>query len=211
MESPRIPTEPRQRGERRVRVRQAGPTSYLQVAYHGPEASHPDSAALLVLDAIFSGAKAMSISRPAAGNRSSRLYRALVETEWATSADSSHSLSVDPGLFSFDVTARPERRVEDVERVLFEEIDRLVQSGVSEEELERARKQTRAQLAYSLESVANQAYWLGFFEMLGGTALRRSSESRWPVSPGGRAAWRVPDRDNRAVGQFIPPASRRAH
>jgi len=207
VESPRIPTEPRQRGERRVRVRQAGPTSYLQVAYHGPEASHPDSAALLVLDAIFSGAKAMSISRPAAGNRSSRLYRALVETEWATSADSSHSLSVDPGLFSFDVTARPERRVEDVERVLFEEIDRLVQSGVSEEELERARKQTRAQLAYSLESVANQAYWLGFFEMLGGyERFDGFGESLAGVSREDvlRVARQYLTEDNRTVGQFIP-------
>jgi len=54
VEPPRIPKEPRQRGERRVKVRQAGPTSYLQVAYHVPEAGHPDAAALIVLDSVLS-------------------------------------------------------------------------------------------------------------------------------------------------------------
>lgn len=206
-EPPRIAKEPPQRGERRVRVRQAGPTSYLQIAHHVPEAGHPDTIPLMVLDAVLSGAKAMSIFRPAAGNRSSRLYRALVETEWATSAGSSHSLNIDPGLFSLDVTSRPERRVEDVERVLLEEIDRLLDSGVSEEELERARKQTRAQLAYSLESVANQAYWLGFFEMIGdherfdGLGEALASVSREDVLT---VARRYLAEDNRTVGHFVP-------
>lgn len=207
VEPPRIPEEPRQRGERRVKVRQAGPTSYLQVAYHVPAASHPDAAALLVLDAVLSGCKAMSISRPTTGNRSARLYRALVETEWATSADSSHSLSVDPGLFTFDVTARPERKVEDVERVLLAEIDRLLDAGVTEEELVRARKQTRAQLAYSLESVANQAYWLGFFEMLGDhERFDRFEEALSSVTQEDvlTVARRYLTEDNRTVGQFVP-------
>ena len=34
------------------------------------------------------------------------------------------------------------------------------------EELEKAIKQTKAQFAYSSESVTNQAYWLGFSEMI---------------------------------------------
>jgi zinc protease len=203
----RIPEEPRQRGERRVKVRQAGPTSYLQMAYHVPAATHPDAPALIVLDAILSGAKPMSVMRPSGGNRSSRLYRALVETEWATSADSSFSLTVDPGLFSFDVTARPERRIEDVEQALLHEVDRLLESGVSEEELIKARKQTRAQLAYSLESVANQAYWLGFFELLDSyERFERFEEALSAVTAEQvqEVARKYLTEDNRTVGHFVP-------
>lgn len=208
--SERIPPEPRQRGERRVKVRQAGPTSYLEVVYHVPAATHADAPALIVLDAVLSGATPMSLMRPSGGNRSARLYRALVETEWATSASSTFSLTADPGLFSFDVTARPERRAEEVEEVLLREVDRLLESGVSEEEVLKARKQTRAQLAYSLESVANQAYWLGFFELLEGyERFERFEEALSEVTAERvrEVARQYLTEDNRTVGHFIPTNS----
>ncbi|NPV07814.1 MAG: insulinase family protein [Anaerolineae bacterium] len=208
--SDRIPPEPRQRGERRVKVRQAGPTSYLQVAYHVPAATDADAPALIVLDAVLSGAKPMSLMRPSGGSRSARLYRALVETEWATSATSTFSLTADPGLFALEVTARPERRADEVEEVLLREVDRLLELGVSDEEVLKARKQTRAQLAYSLESVANQAYWLGFFEMLESyERFERFEEALSEVTPDQvrEVARQYLTEDNRTVGHFIPTNS----
>ena len=41
---------------------------------------------------------------------------------------------------------------------------------VTAEELDKAIKQTKAQFAYSSESVTNQAYWLGFSEMIADSA-----------------------------------------
>ena len=201
--------EPVQKGERRVKVRQAGPTSYVQVAYHVPEGTHQDAAALMVLDAIFSGAKPMSLSRPSAGNRSARLYRALVETELATDATSSYGLTIDPGLFRFEITARPERTAAEVEAALFAEVERLVRDGVTEAELAKARKQTRAQLAFALESVANQAYWLGYFEVLGGYERFDSfADDLAAVTPEQvqAVARAYLHEDNRTVGTFLPTA-----
>src|SRR3972149_5191718 len=75
--------EPEQKGERRVTVEGEGQTSYIDVAYRGPEARHPDFAPLVVLDAILSGPSGLSLFGGGSTNASSRLYRALVDTELA--------------------------------------------------------------------------------------------------------------------------------
>lgn len=199
--------EPPQKGERRVKVRQAGPTSYVRLAYRAPEATHPDAPALMVLDAVFSGAKPMSLSRPTSTSRSARLYPALVEAELASDVSSSFSLTVDPSLFSFEATVLPERRPEEVEEALLREIDRAVTDGVSEEELAKGRKQTRAQLAYSTESVANQAYWLGYFELLDSyERFERFEESIASVTREQvqEVAHKYLVEDGRTAGHFVP-------
>ena len=58
------------------------------------------------------------------------------------------------------ITLREGRRAEEAEDVLFSEIVRLQNEGITEAELNRARKQAKAAFAYSTESVTEQAYWL---------------------------------------------------
>jgi zinc protease len=53
-----------------------------------------------------------------------------------------------------------------VERALLAEIDRVIEEPVSDAELAKAIKQTRAQFAYSSETVTDQAFWLGFSEVV---------------------------------------------
>src|SRR6202165_4299696 len=45
-----------QTGERRLIVRRPGPTHYVMLAYHAPEASHVDAAAMVVLSSLLGGA-----------------------------------------------------------------------------------------------------------------------------------------------------------
>jgi zinc protease len=158
--------EPIQRGERRVVVEGPGTTSYLEVAYRAPRATDPDFFPMVVLDTVLGGAKAMSMGGGSGSNRSSRLYRALVETELAADADSSMNPTVDPFLLSFSATVRDGREAADVEAALMAEIDKVRSEGVSEAELQKAIKQSRAQFAYSSESVTDQGYWLGFSEVV---------------------------------------------
>ena len=158
--------EPPQRAERRVTVRQPGTTAYFQAVYHAPDARHPDFYPLLVLDAILSGAKPMSLSSPSVTNKSARLYRALVETELATSAFSSFNSSLDPGLFAFSATVRAGRTLEEVEVAMLAEIQRVIDEPVEDAELTKTIKQSRAQFVYANESVSDQAHWLGRMEML---------------------------------------------
>lgn len=158
--------EPAQRGERRVTVEGPGSTAYIEIGYRAPQATHPDYHPLVVLETILSGAKGMSLWGGGTANRSSRLYKALVETELASDADCAISSTIDPYLFSFEATVRGGRTLQEVEAALLAEVQRVVEEPVSEGELAKAIKQTRAQFAYSSESVTDQGYWLGFSEVI---------------------------------------------
>ena len=158
--------EPPQRGERRVVVEGPGMTQYLEIGYRAPDATHPDYYPLVILDTILGGAKGMSLWGGGTSNRSSRLYKALVETEIASDADCAISSTVDPYLFSFSATARDGRTLPEVEQAILAEIQRVIDEPVSDAELQKAIKQTKAQFAYSSESVTDQGYWLGFSELV---------------------------------------------
>ncbi len=154
--------EPAQRGERRVIVEGAGETHYCDIAYHIPAATHPDFHPLTVLNAILSGGSGFLVGRGHITNHTSRLYRALVEEEKAVDIDGSLSPTVDPGLYRLTATLWPEVPPETAEERIEQEIARLRDAPVSDDELAKARRQARALFAYSSESISNQAFWLGF-------------------------------------------------
>jgi zinc protease len=164
---PVLAVEPPQIGERRVVVRQPGTAQYFQAAFHVPQARHSDRMSLMALEAVLSGASPMSISGGATStHRSARLYRALVETDLAVRAGCGYSSNIDPGLLVFSAAVRDGRKLEEVERAIWDQIKRLQDEPVSEEELQKAHKQARAQFAYALETVTNHAFWLGYMDMV---------------------------------------------
>jgi len=159
--------EPPQQGERRVKVERPGATPLISVAYRVPEIGHPDWIKLWMLDSILGGAS--GFGGGGVGNKTSRLYRALVKTQLAAGVGSGMMPSLDPFLYSFDLTLREGRSLEEVEAALFAELEKAVQGDISEAELEKAKKQSRALFAYSTETVTNQAFWLGYFEHIAGS------------------------------------------
>ena len=154
-------TEPEQQGERRVTVERPGNTAFLELCHRAPAATHEDWFKLRLLDAILSG------SSGASDNKTSRLYQALVKTEIAAGVGAWMTPTVDPYLYSIIVTLRDGRSPAEAEAALLKEIARLQSHGVSEAELNKARKQTRAAFAYSRESVTEQAYGLAQSFILG--------------------------------------------
>ncbi len=74
--------------------------------------------------------------------------------------------TIDPFLYSFGATVMPGRTVAEVESALWSEIERIQREPVAQSELDKAIKQTRAQVAFGTETVTNQAFWLGFSEMV---------------------------------------------
>jgi zinc protease len=163
-----VAREPAQLGERRVTLRRPAPTDYLWLAYHVPEASHPDTVPLLVLDAVLSGAKGLGVGGGGGGmGRSSRLYRALVASGLARGAGSHSGLSRDPGLLLFGVTGLPGGDTVRLERTLDEVIDRIRTQVVPDDEFARVQKQLKAQFVYSAAGASSQAWWLGQMALLG--------------------------------------------
>jgi zinc protease len=164
--------EPLQEAERRILMRRPAPNRYFQAVWHAPSASDPAAIPAILLDSILSGAKSMGLgSGRSPMGRSSRLYRSLVHRGLASGAGSSFSLTRDPYLFSVSATLQPGVELATVEQIVFAEIDDIRSNGVSEEEVERAKKQVRAQLTYGSEGVTSQAYWLGNLEMVASHTL----------------------------------------
>ena len=204
------PVEPIQEGERRVTVRRPGPLPQFLAAYHAPPIGSPDVFPLMVLDAILSGAGSLGMSGGGANlGRSSRLYRALVETELASGASSGFGLMRDPYLFSLSAGLRPNVALEEVERVAFAQVDRLRDEPVNDEELARALKGLRAQFAYASEGVTSIAYWLGSLSMIHTHTLYDQLMDRFTAVTAAdvqRVARQYLAPDNRTVGHFVPSA-----
>jgi zinc protease len=157
--------EPMQKGEVRLSVEGPGATSYVQVCYRFPSASHPDFFPLSVLDSLLAGPSNLNMFSGGISNKTSRLYRALVDKELAVSAHGGAQATIDPFLYSITMTVHPKRKPEEALAALDKEIQRVKAEKVSKEEITRAIKQARALFAYGSENITNQGFWMGYAEM----------------------------------------------
>lgn len=199
--------EPPQRAERRILLRGEEPTAYYLHVFHAPPALHDDFFPFVVLDSVLGGAKGMGIFGGSANNRSNRLYRALVEQQLTVDVASSFGPTIDPGLFTISATLAPEVAHEAVEAAVWAEIEAIQRDGVTAAEMEKAIKQTRAQFAYSSESVTYEAFWLGFSELVASQEWLATWSERLQavtVADVQRVATEYLQRDRQTVGYYIP-------
>lgn len=157
--------EPEQKGEVRLSVEGPGETAYAQVCYRVPNASDPDFFPLAVLDSLLSGPSNLNFFGGGISNKTSRLYRALVEKEMTVSVSGGAQATIDPYLYTISLTIHPQRKPEEALSALDDEIKRVQDELVSEEEVARAIKQARAIFAYGSENITNQGFWMGYAEM----------------------------------------------
>jgi predicted Zn-dependent peptidase len=102
----------------------------LFMGYHVPELKHEDTYALALLSSILSR------------DRSSRLYERMVYTDQvASSVSTSSGGSEDPGLFMFSVYSSGKASIEELEQIIYEEIEKIQTNGVNEQELEKVKNQ----------------------------------------------------------------------
>jgi zinc protease len=158
-------TEPAQSGERRVSVEGPGETVYLQVSYRAPAADDPDFFALNLLDSLLTGPTNLNMFGGGITNKTSRLYKALVDNQLAVSVNGGLQATIDPYLYTTVIMVHPKHTTSDCIAAMEAEIKLLQDSPPPVEELERALKQARAIFAYGSESISNQAFWMGFAEM----------------------------------------------
>ena len=157
--------EPAQNGEVRLSVEGPGATTYVQACYRFPAASHPDFFPLAVLDSLLAGPSNLNMFSGGISNKTSRLYRALVDKELAVSVHGGAQATIDPFLYSITMTIHPKRKPEETLAALDREIKRVREEKVSKQEIARAIKQARALFAYGSENISNQGFWLGYSEM----------------------------------------------
>lgn len=208
---PRAPlSEPEQRGERRLRLTGPGSVPYLQMAFRAPGIHQSDLYGLWVLDAILCRAKGRSLGLEPlqeSAARTSRLYQALVDSEIATHVHSGLHATRHPYLYTLLVTLPDGSHFELAEEMLDHELERLRNGEISDDDLDRARRQIKTRFLLDRNSAGKLAHRLGAFESIASfRVLQRMDEkidgvSRTDVQ---RAARRIFSKEARTVGWFLP-------
>ena len=212
-ERPRT-TEPVQLGERRVGIAREGTTAYLKIAYHAPAADAPDFSSVLVLDAVLTGAKGLNLwssFRDTPPQRKARLYRALVEGRLASSVSGAFVATEHPFLYAVSATATEGVGLAEVEHAALAELERVRSDGISETELDRAKRQLWARLVFENESVTNIAHQIGFFQTVASLDLYTSLPARIravTTEDVTNAARTYLGPSNRTIGWFEPLSQR---
>jgi zinc protease len=207
--------EPPQQGERRLVIRRAGELALVQMAFHTP--------GVLGQSNVLSNEElAQRAAAPPADNDiyplvvmsvalsygiTSRLYQALVETELAVDAHSNADQHRDPGLFNVYATVSPEVEPQKVEATILEQLAKVAEEGLTEAEIEKARQQIIAQVAYSRDGTFNIAMQMAEAEAVADWRFYKDYEANISrVTPADikRVAQAYFTEDNRTVGYFIP-------
>src|SRR5256712_8964552 len=200
--------EPQQEGERRVVLRRSGgATPYPHIALHVPAPSPPGLAALPVAHGPPSRFKSFLPLDQGGGGRSSRLYRALVDGGLASDASSVLTPSTDPTVFRVMATARAGVDTAALERRALDEVARLAHEAAGTLELEKVKKQAKAQFVFSRDGVFRTAMGLGAFTIVDGPEAFASLLTRIDLVSSDDVL-RVADayftEKNRTVGWYLP-------
>ncbi len=161
-----IPAESPATAATQLEVSGPGETTYIQIACQAPAASDRDFFAFTVLDSLLTGPAGLNMfGGGGVSNKTSRLYRALVERELAAGLSGGLQATLDPFLYDTTITVRSGQSPEKILSVYHDELHRLQDSPAPADEIQRAIKQARALFAYGSENITNQAFWLGYAEM----------------------------------------------
>jgi zinc protease len=153
--------EPPQRGIRRVTVKAPAELPYLLMGWHAPALRDVDKDwtpyALEMLAAVLDGSDA------------ARLDRELVRGQrLALQAGASYDgVNRGPAMFVMDGTPAPGKSVAELEQALREQLRRIVEHGVSDQELARVKAQVTAYQVFQLDSMFSQARLIGALDNAG--------------------------------------------
>jgi len=163
-----IPIEPEQKEPRYLEVEREVPHDMIMKCYHMCDRSSPDYYPTDLLSDIL------------ANGDSSRFNQKLVkEREIFSNLDAYIMGSFDPGLFIISGTPNEGYSLEDGEKAIQEELNFLLNKGITEDELEKVKNKVEANTLMGNESVMNLAMRLGYYELLGDVSLINHEVDRY--------------------------------
>jgi zinc protease len=149
--------EPPQVGERRLIVRKPAQLPLLMLGYHVPQTNNADFYALNVLRTIlFQG-------------ESSRMYQRLVDKDQiALDVSSADDPAFDPTML--EVSAQPKQGIDpqQCEKAIYEELDRVANTPVSDKELEKAKNIRLVEFYRQMRTINGRANTIGTYEVFFG-------------------------------------------
>ena len=190
-----IARESEQRGERRFELHRGGEVGWVSLAWHIPEALHPDLPPLSVLGQIL------------AEGVTSRLYQELVETNRCLGVHAFAWELHDPGLFQIVAALAPGAGHQEVEDIIRDAVERVRREAPDPSEVARAKVQVRTDLAFHRESPEQIAAAITEGVAMGDwTRFARQMDLVGSVTPGEvqRVAQTHLCDPNVTVGWFVP-------
>ena len=190
-----IEIDSKQKEEKKFTVSRAGSFKLVEIAYHIPDAKSEEIYPLNIIEEILIKGK------------KSRLNKALVEKGLATEVTGGAEANRDPGLFYILVSLTPKSTHKNIEKIITNEILKLIKDRPTEEEINAAKNRIRASYLFNLDGTYNQVLNLGFFELI--STWKQSLD--WPnkikkVKPDeiSLVLNKCFTKKNRTIGYFIP-------
>lgn len=193
--APLYTLEPAQDGERQVTVRRVGDVQLLGAVYHAPQGSHPDFAAINVLNEILSATP------------NGRLHKSLVEAKLASSIIGMNFQWQDPGVAIFLAKVDKAADIAKSQQVFIQTLESVKENAINNTEVEIAKQTLLKNLNLSFNSSETIALelseWLGMgdWRLL---FLNRDQLEQVTVADVQRVAEYYFTQNNRTLGRFIP-------
>ena len=114
----------------------------IYLAWYSPNAFHDDDSALDVLADVLTGSKNARLSR-----------KLIYELEIAQDVNAMQISGKYGGHFMIVATAKPGKSLNEIKKIIFEEISRLSEEMISSQELERSKNVIKSHFIYSLQNI----------------------------------------------------------
>lgn len=171
-------------------------TGYMLIGFRGADIKENDTYALDVLSTILGS------------GRTSKLYQSLREKKQIVNSVSAYNSTMrDDGMFVVRASFIPQN-LQSVEDSVYAEIDKIKKDGITELELNTAKKMIESDTYYARESVSNIAGEMGYlFTLTGGTKYYEDylkNINKVTVFDVKRVANKYLDKSNSAVSIILP-------
>ena len=149
--------EPEQKGEKEVFVKRDIPSPYILMAYHIPQSGSEEYYAVDLLESILSSGK------------TSRLYKSIVDDkQLAIDIGTDYELAFDPTIMLVYAIANQDVKAENLVKAILDEMDKIVNEGVTEDELQKVKNQKLMSFYHRMETINGKANTIGNYELFFG-------------------------------------------
>jgi predicted Zn-dependent peptidase len=163
-----LPAEPQQTTPRKLEVHADVPLDALYKCWHmGARLDKGYYVADLITEVL-------------GGGGSSRLYQSLVkEKQLFSNIQCHHQGTVDAGLLTIEGKLVKGVKMEEAEKAIEAELQKLRTDAITEDELQKVKNKTESVIAFEDMSVMNRANSLAFYELLGDANLMNTELQRY--------------------------------
>jgi predicted Zn-dependent peptidase len=163
-----LPEEPKQTKAKKLEVQAEVPLDALYKCWHiYPRMDHRYYVSDLISEVL-------------GGGGSSRLFQSLIkEKKLFSNIECYHFGTTDAGLLTIEGKLVKGVKMEDAEKAINEELEKLKQEKISEAELQKVKNKTESMIAFEDMSLMNRANSLAHYELLGEASLMNTELDRY--------------------------------